>query len=61
MAEGYWLINSNRSEVRRFTENRKNLDQFINMYLLILGRLLERNEFLLKRKEETLSFYNLAA
>ena len=28
------LINSNRSEVRRFTENRENLDQF-NKYVFI--------------------------
>ena len=34
MARGYWLINSNRSEVRRFTENRDNKDQF-NKYVFI--------------------------
>ena len=34
MARGYWLINSNRSEVRRFTENRTNKDQF-NKYVFI--------------------------
>ena len=34
MARGYWLINSNRSEVRRFTENRENLDQF-NKYVFV--------------------------
>ena len=34
MARGYWLINSNRSEVRRFIENRENLDQF-NKYVFV--------------------------
>ena len=34
MGRGYWLINSNRSEVRRFTENRTNEDQF-NKYVFI--------------------------
>ena len=34
MARGYWLINSNRSEVRRFIENRNSKDQF-NKYVFI--------------------------
>ena len=34
MSRGYWLINSNRSEVRRFTEDRANEDQF-NKYIFI--------------------------
>ena len=34
MGRGYWLINSNRSKVRRFTENRTNEDQF-NKYVFI--------------------------
>ena len=34
MTRGYWLINSNRSEVRRFTENKTNKDQF-NKYIFI--------------------------
>ena len=34
MTRGYWLINSNRSEVRRFTEERANEDQF-NKYVFI--------------------------
>ena len=34
MKRGYWLINSNRSEVRRFTENKTNKDQF-NKYIFI--------------------------
>ena len=34
MSRGYWLINSNRSEVRRFTENKANEDLF-NKYIFI--------------------------
>ena len=34
MTRGYWLINSNRSEVRRFTEDIANEDQF-NKYVFI--------------------------
>ena len=34
MSRGYWLINSNRSEVRRFTEDRANDDQF-NKYVFV--------------------------
>tara|TARA_B100000963_G_scaffold209326_1_gene182302 strand:+ start:243 stop:371 length:129 start_codon:yes stop_codon:yes gene_type:complete len=41
MTRGYWLINSNRSEVRRFSENRDSEDQFNKYVLFITGRLLE--------------------
>ena len=34
MARGYWLINSNRTEVRRFTQNRASEDQF-NKYVFV--------------------------
>ena len=34
MNRAYWLINSNRSEIRRFTENKNNEDQF-NKYVFI--------------------------
>ena len=34
MTREYWLINSNRSEIRRFTENKNNEDQF-NKYVFI--------------------------
>ena len=37
MARGYWLINSNRTEVRRFTENRASEDQF-NKYVFVDSR-----------------------
>ena len=54
LTRGYWLINSNRSEVRRFTENMANEDQFNNYiyYGKIIGvlgkeppRLQNREEF----------------
>ena len=63
MARGYWLINSNRSEVRRFTENRASEDQF-NKYVFVdygkivgvFGKeaplLLRREEFKLKEARE---------
>ena len=34
MTRAYWLINSNRSEVKRFTENRSSEDQF-NKYVFV--------------------------
>ena len=55
MKRGYWLINSNRSEVRRFTEDRSNKDQF-NKYVLsdnckIIG-VLGKEPPLLQSREE---------
>ncbi len=55
MARGYWLINPNRSEVRRFTENRANEDQF-NKYVFIdngkiVGYLGKEPPLLQKREE----------
>ena len=63
MTRGYWLINSNRSEVRRFTENMENEDQF-NKYIFIdngkiigvLGKepplLQNREEFMIEEARE---------
>jgi len=34
MTKGYWLINANRSEVKRFIKNIENQDQF-NKYVFI--------------------------
>lgn len=55
MTKGYWLINSNRSEVRRFTENRDHRDQF-NKYIFIdYGKLigvLGKEPPLLQNREE---------
>ena len=63
MDRSYWLINSNRSEVRRFTENGASEDQF-NKYVFIdkgkilgyLGKgpplLQSREEFKLEKARE---------
>ena len=39
MAKSYWLINSNRSEVRRFTENKANEDKFNNYVFIDKGKI----------------------
>ena len=55
MTRGYWLINSNRSEVRRFSENSSNEDQF-NKYVFIdngkIIGLLGKEPPLLQNREE---------
>ena len=40
MTRGYWLINFNRSEVRIFTEERANKDQFNKDVFIDNGKLL---------------------
>ena len=55
MTRGYWLINSNRSEVKRFTENRKNLDKFDKYVFIDSGKIvgyLGKEPPLLQRREE---------
>ena len=55
MSGGYWLINSNRSEVKRFTENRSNEDQFNEYVFIDNGKiigLLGKDPPLLQRREE---------
>tara|TARA_B100000886_G_scaffold271060_1_gene195042 strand:- start:549 stop:695 length:147 start_codon:yes stop_codon:yes gene_type:complete len=41
LAEDFWLINSNRSKVKRFTKNKQNTDKFFEyMYIdsgIIIG------------------------
>ena len=37
MAQGYWLINSNRSEVRRFIKNINNKDRFFEYMFVDSG------------------------
>ena len=39
MARGYCLINSNRSEVRRFTKNRANEDQLYKYVFIVNGKI----------------------
>ena len=58
MTRGYWLINFNRSEVRRFTEERANEDQF-NKYVFIdngkiIGVLGKEPPLLKSREDEKL-------
>ena len=55
MTRGYWLINSNRSEVRRFTEDRANEDQFNKYVFIDNGRIigvLGKEPPLLQSREE---------
>ena len=40
MTRGYWLINFNRSEVRRFTEERANEDQFNKYFFINNGKII---------------------
>ena len=37
MATSYWLVNSNRSMVKRFIENAKNKDQFFKYMFINSG------------------------
>ncbi len=51
----YWLVNSNRSRVKRFIKNKTNKDQFLNICLLIQGNLLlhvANNPSVMTAKEE---------
>ena len=54
MKRGYWLINSNRSEVRRFTEGRADEDLFNKYFLQIIKDYwcLRLEPSLLKSREE---------
>ena len=55
MKREYWLINSNRSEVRRFTEGRADEDLF-NKYIFIDNRkifgVLDKEPPILQSREE---------
>ena len=55
MKRGYWLINSNRSEVRRFTEGRTDEDLFNKYVFIDNGKIigvLGKEPPLLKSREE---------
>ena len=55
MARGYWLINSNRSEIRRFTKNRDSEDRFNKYVFIDYGKIvgyLGKEPPLLKKREE---------
>jgi len=57
MARSYWLINSNRSEVWRFTENRASEEQFNKYVFIDKGKTLEYlfKERVLLQKKKNLS------
>ena len=38
MSEEHWLINSNRSEVKRFIKNRQNKDKFFEYFFVDSGK-----------------------
>ena len=40
MARSYWLVNSNRSRVKRFIENTKNKDQFFKYMFIDSGKII---------------------
>ena len=40
LTEDFWLINSNRSSVKRFTKNNQNKDKFFEYMLIDSGRIL---------------------
>ena len=53
--KSYFLIKSNRSEVRRYTENRANQDQFNKYVFIDDGKIVEylgKEPPLLQRREE---------
>ncbi len=39
MTENFWLINSNRSKVKRFSKNNQNKDKFFEYILIDSGRI----------------------
>ena len=40
LAENFWLINSNRSRVKRFSKNNQNKDKFFEYMFIDSGRIL---------------------
>ena len=42
MAKSYWLINSNRSEVKRFTKNDKSIDGVFEYMFIDTGKIVGR-------------------
>ena len=55
MKKFYWLLNTNRSEVRRFSENKFNEDQFNKYVFIDYGKIvgyLGKEPPLLEKREE---------
>jgi len=40
LAENFWLINSNRSRIKRFSKNNQNKDKFFEYMFIDSGRIL---------------------
>ena len=40
MTENYWLINSNRSRVKRFSKNNQNKDKFFEYMFIDSGKII---------------------
>ena len=55
MEDSYWLINSDRSRVKRFSKNKKNKDQFFEYMFIdsgkIVGELCKDLPVLMTREE----------
>ena len=41
MIEDFWLINSNRSRVKRFSKNKQNKDKFFEYIFIDSGRIID--------------------
>ena len=55
MTENFWLINSNRSRVKRFSKNNQNKDKFFEYMFIDSGRILGvlgKEPPLMKTREE---------
>ena len=55
MAKSFWLINANRSEVRRFIKNTNNKDQFFDYMFIDSGKIISifgNEPPLMKTREE---------
>ena len=55
LTEYFWLINSNRSRVKRFSKNNQNKDKFFEYMFIDSGRILgvlEKEQTLITTREE---------
>ena len=55
MTEGFWLINSDRSRVKRFAKNKQNKDKFFEYMFIDSGKIIsvlgKEPPLLIKREE----------
>ena len=55
MHEEYWLVNSNRSKVKRFHKNKHNKDKFFEYIFIDSGKIsgvLEQQPLIITKREE---------